>query len=140
MSLSELLVALSIFAIVAVLTIPWMLTASRALTVTRGAREIRAALNQARTLAITTRQNICFQSVAGGYRFLQGTCAGTAWAGLDTKANGTFTPASSITLSGGNPIFTPFGTASQTATITVSAAGSGSQTVTVLPSGRVTIP
>jgi prepilin-type N-terminal cleavage/methylation domain-containing protein len=138
-SLPELLVTCSIIAIMAGLTVPWIATASRAYKISRGAREIQAALNQARSLAITTRQNICFQSVSGGYRYRQGTCGGTAWVGLDTSSNGTFTPSSGATLSGGSPIFTPFGTASTTAVITVSASGK-STTVTVLPSGRVTIP
>jgi hypothetical protein len=43
-------------------------------------------------------------------------------------------------LAGGAAIFTPFGTASQTTVITVSVVGGNSTTVTVQPSGRVTIP
>ena len=140
LSLLELIVTCAILGIVTVLAVPWMLSASRAFNASRGANEIRAALNQARAVAITTRRNICFQSVAGGYSFRLDTCAGAAWVGLDTTSTGTFRPASTVTLTGGNPIFTAFGTASQTAVITVTSATGTSRTVTVLASGRVTIP
>ena len=130
--------------IVAGLTIPWMVSATRAYNATRGAREIQAALNQARTIAITTRQSICFTSVTGGYAFRQGTCAGAAWVGPDTDATGRFRQASAVTLTPVTPnvypIFTPFGTASTTGGITVTSGTGTSLTVTVLASGRVTIP
>jgi Tfp pilus assembly protein FimT len=129
-----------VIAVMATLAIPFMLTAARSLTMSRGAREMQAALLQARALAITTRQNICFQPVTGGYAYLKATCAGTPWTGPNTDAAGTFRPADNVALSGGAAIFTPFGTASQTSVITVSVVGGNSTTVTVLASGRVTIP
>jgi len=137
---SELVVTLGVIAIMAAMTIPYVLTATNSLTIGRGAREIQAALSQARALAITTRQSVCFQAVAGGFAFLQGSCAGAAWIGANTTAAGVFRPADSVTTSGGGAVFTPFGTASTTAVITVSVPGGGSTTVTVQPSGRVTIP
>ena len=136
----ELIVTVAVIAIMATLAIPFILTASRSLTMSRGAREMQAALVQARTLAITTRQNICFQPVGGGYAYLKATCAGTPWTGPNTDAAGTFRPADNVALSGGAAIFTPFGTASQVTVITVSVVGGNSTTVTVQPSGRVTIP
>src|SRR5262249_33829871 len=140
----ELIVVCAITGIVAAVSIPWMISANRAFRATHGAREIQAALNQARAIAITTRQNICFAAVTGGYAFLQGSCAGTPWVGPDTDALGRFTQASNVTLTPVTPnvfpIFTPFGTASTTGGIKVRAAPGTSQTVTVLPSGRVTIP
>lgn len=137
----ELLVLMATTAIIVTLTAPSMLGAVRAFTVNSGAREMRAVLNQARALAITTRQNICLQAVAGGYTFHQGTCAGPAWTtGPNVNGAGTFRPSGSVTLAGGNLIFTPFGTASQTTIITVSGLGGISTTVTVSPSGLVTIP
>jgi prepilin-type N-terminal cleavage/methylation domain-containing protein len=139
-TLVELVVTVAVIAVMATLAIPFMLTASRSLTMSRGAREMQAALLQARALAITTRQNICFQPVTGGYAYLKATCAGTPWTGPNTDAAGTFRPADNVALSGGAAIFTPFGTASQTSVITVSVVGGNSTTVTVLASGRVTIP
>jgi prepilin-type N-terminal cleavage/methylation domain-containing protein len=136
----ELIVTVAVIAIMATLAIPFILTASRSLTMSRGAGEMQAALLQARALAITTRQNICFQPVGGGYAYLKATCAGTPWTGPNTDAAGTFRPADNVALSGGAAIFTPFGTASQPSVITVSVVGGNSTTVTVLASGRVTIP
>jgi hypothetical protein len=124
----------------AALSIPMILTATSTFSMDRGARETQAALNQARTLAITSRQNICFQAVAGGYAFLQGSCAGAAWIGTNTTGTGLFRSADNVTMSGGGAVFTPFGTASTTAVITVSVPSGRSTTVTVQPSGRVTIP
>ena len=139
-TLVELVVVVSVIAIMAALAVPFILSASRSLTMSRGAREMQAALLQARALAITSRQNICFQPVTGGYAYLKATCAGTPWTGPNTDASGTFRPADNVTLSGGAAIFTPFGTASQTTVVTVSVVGGNSTTVTVQPSGRVTIP
>lgn len=137
----ELLATLAVIAILATLAVPWLLTSLTAFTVSHGAREMRAALNQARTLAITTRQNICVQAAAGGYQFRQGSCGGPAWIGQDTNATGVFKPSSNIVVTGPAPIFTPFGTASQTGSLSVTGyAGGTSTTVTVWPTGRVTIP
>jgi Tfp pilus assembly protein FimT len=140
-SLSELVVVCAITALVAGLSIPWTISANRAFNASRGAREIQAALNQARAVAITTRQTISFCPVTGGYAFRQGTCAGgTAWVGPDTNASGVFRQSTAVTLTGASPVFTPFGTASTTGTITVTSATGTSQTVTVRASGRITIP
>jgi len=139
-TLVELVAAIAIIGILATLVVPFVVTASRALTTSRGAREIQAALLQARALAITSRQNICFQPVTGGFQFLQGTCAGTAWTGPTVNTSGIFTQDDNVTTSGGAAVFTPFGTASTTTTITVSVPGGTPTTVTVQPSGRVTIP
>src|ERR1700675_855694 len=108
-SLVELLVLMATLAIIVTVTVPSILGIVRAFTVNSGAREMRAVLNQARALAITTRQNICLQAVAGGYTFHRGTCAGPTWTGPDTNAAGTFRPSGSgVTLAGGNPIFSQF--------------------------------
>ena len=139
-TIPELAVTIAVIAILASLTIPFILAASSALTASRGAREIQAALIQARTLALSTRQNICFQPVAGGFSFLQGSCAGAAWVGPNTDSTGLFKPADNVAMSGGGAIFTQFGTASTTAVITVTVPSGSSTTVTVQPSGRVTIP
>lgn len=139
-TLVELIVTVAVISIMATLMVPFILSASRSLTMSRGAREMQAALLQARAVAISTRQNICFQPVTGGYAYLKVTCAGTPWTGPNTDAAGTFRPADNVALSGGAAIFTPFGTASQTTVITVSVVGGNSTTVTVQPSGRVTIP
>jgi prepilin-type N-terminal cleavage/methylation domain-containing protein len=139
-TLLELLVVILVLTILAAVGIPLVLSATRALAMNGAAREIQAALLQARTLAITTRQNVCLKPVSGGFAYLTVSCTGAPWTGANTDSSGTFHLSENVTTSGGAAIFTPFGSASQTTTITVSLTGGGTTTVTVKPSGRVTIP
>ena len=139
-SLSELLVYLSVLGAMATVALPTAWTYLPAATASGGAREIRAILGQARMVAITTRQNICVQAAAGGFQLLQGTCAGVPWVGPDTNASGVIALSNDVTVSGPAPVFTAFGTASTSGTVTVYHGGINSLTVTVQPSGQVTIP
>ena len=141
-SLAELLVALAVIAIMVLTALPFLLTYLPSATVTWAARDIQSALNRSKMLAVTTRQSICFQTVSGGYQFLIGSCAGTAWTGEGTDSAGTFKSPINVTITNGgtSPIFTQFGTASQTGTITVTAPGGQSRTATVWTTGRITIP
>ena len=142
-SLSELVVVIAIIGIMGAAAVPWLLSALPGATVTWGAREIQGSLMRAKMLAMSTRQTICVKVVSGGYQFVQGGCAGTVWTGPGTDSTGTFRPSPSsftVTNSGTNPIFTPFGNASQTGALTVTAQGGGSRTVSVTASGQVTIP
>lgn len=117
------------------------LTASRARW---GAREVQTGMSRARMLAVTTRQNICIDLAGGGtgYLFRQGGCGGAAWTGDGTNGAGVFPVSTNVTLTnaGTQPVFTPFANALQTGTVTVTVAGTAPLTVTVRPSGNVTIP
>jgi type IV fimbrial biogenesis protein FimT len=141
-SLYELLITVAVIGILAFVAIPFLLTYLQSATVNWASREIQSALNRAKMLAVTTRQNICVQVVTGGYRFRTGNCAGATWRGPGTDAAGTFRLRDSVTVSntGSDPIFTPFGIASQTGTFTVNSSSGQTRTVTVLSTGRVTIP
>ncbi len=141
-SMLELLFVIAIIGIVALITTPLFLSYLQAATVRTGAAEIQSGLNRAKQFAVTTRQNICVQLVAGGYRFLQGGCGGAAWVGLGTDTTGTFRFPNNVTATnaGTSPIFTQFGTASQTGTLTVTGPGGITLTVSVSPSGRITVP
>ncbi len=139
-SISELLVCISVLGAMATIALPTAWTYLPAAAASGGAREIRAILSQARMVAITTRQNICVRTVAGGFQFLQGTCAGEAWIGPDTSATGVIALSNDVTFSGPAPVFTAFGTASTSGVVTVSHGAGTSLTVTVQPSGQVTIP
>ena len=139
-SISELLVTLSVLSAMATIALPTAWTYLPAAAASGGAREIRAILSQARMVAITTRQNICVQTVAGGFQLLQGTCVGAAWIGPDTSATGVIPLSNDVTFSGPAPVFTAFGTASTSGIVTVSHGSGTSVTVTVQPSGQVTIP
>lgn len=144
-SVAELLVVVAVVAILALIVIPLWVTYLPAATLSGAARQVQAGLNQARLLAISTRQNICVQLVPGGYQFRQNTCAGPVVlppTALGADSTGTFRPATSntFTLAGPSAIFTPFATASQTAVLTITGPQARTLTVTVLPSGQVTIP
>ena len=141
-SLSELSAAIAVMAIMALSGLPYLLTYLPSVTLTWAARDMQTALNRAKMLAVTTRQSICVQMVAGGYQFLTVNCAGTSWKGPGTDAGGTFRLPDNITASdgGSSPIFTKFGTASQTGTITVTGPGGRTRTVTVSAMGRIAIP
>ena len=139
-SISELLVCISVLGAMATIALPTAWTYLPAAAASGGAREIRAILSQARMVAITTRQNICVRTVAGGFQLLQGTCAGAAWIGPDTSATGVIALSNDVTFSGPAPVFTAFGTASTSGVVTVSHGAGTSLTVTVQPSGQVTIP
>jgi len=139
-SISELLVCISVLGAMATIALPTAWTYLPAAAASGGAREIRAILSQARMVAITTRQNICVRTVAGGFQLLQGTCAGAAWIGPDTSSTGVIALSNDVTFSGPAPVFTAFGTASTSGVVTVSHGAGTSLTVTVQPSGQVTIP
>ncbi len=139
-SMVELLVVVAVMIIMAAIALPLWSAYGPAATLTGAARQVQAGLNQARQLAIGTRQNICIQTVPrNGFRLLQGGCAGAAWTGADTDGAGTFWITGKVTIAnaGASPIFTSFGNASQTATFTLT--GQGTIAVTVCPSGRVII-
>lgn len=142
-SMAELLVVIAVIGILASIAIPSWISHLSATTLTGAARQVQGGLNQARMLALTTRQNICVRVVPpAGYQFLQGGCAGAAWTGPGTDALGTFRPWASnpVTLAGADAIFTQFGTVNQTTVLTITGPQAQTLTVTVGPSGRVTIP
>jgi type II secretion system protein H len=143
-TLAELLVVVAVIGIMAFIAVPWMLSYIPGATVNYAAREVQGSLNRAKLLAVTTRQSICVQPNSGGYRFFQNTtCTGTPWSGTGTDANGLFRLSNNITVTlsaGSNPVFSQFGAATQTGTFRVTGGTGLTQTVSVLPSGRVTIP
>ncbi len=159
-SMAELLVVIVVIGIMALIVIPTWLAYGPAATITGAARQVQTGLNQARQLAIGTRQNISVQTVLpNGFRLwapnsippgcnplgnppfvpVAGVCA---WTGASTDGAGTFRIASNVTIAnaGASPIFTSFGNASPTATFTLTGPQARTITVTVQPSGRVTIP
>src|SRR2546426_7989129 len=104
-------------------------------TANYAARELQSGLNRAKLMAVTTRQPVCVQPTASGYRFFQNTtCTGTPWSGTGTDANGVFSLANNITVAlaaGSNPIFNQFGVAVQTGTLRVTGQTGSSMTVSV---------
>lgn len=146
-SLLELLVVVAIIGILAAISIPVVAGYVRAATVRAGAQEMRTALLQAKQLAITRRQNICFQPVivgpVSGYQFRQNNCGGLGIVMPGTiDAAGTFRLQNNVTvgLVAGPPVFTPLGAAAPGGQLRVTGPGGNVMTVTVAASGRVTTP
>ena len=143
-TLPELLVVIAILGIIAFIAIPVFLSYLPGATAGYAARELQSGLNRAKLMAVTTRQPVCVQPTASGYRFFQNTtCTGTPWTGTGTDANGVFSLTNNVTVAlaaGSNPIFNQFGVAIQTGTLKVTGRTGASMTVSVQASGRVTIP
>lgn len=143
-TLAEVLVVVAIIGIMAFIATPFALTYFSGATIDYGARELQSGLNRAKLMAVTTRQPVCVQPTAGGYRFFQNTtCAGTPWSGPGTDASGVFRLANNISVAlaaGSNPVFSQFGVAVQTGTLSVTGPTGRSLTVSVQATGRVTIP
>jgi len=138
-SLPELVASAGLIGVLATVALPMGLNYLPAAQARSGAREIQAVFMQARMVAISTRQVICAQPVAGGYQYLQGGCGGVPWVGSSTNASGVVAVSNNVIASGASPLFTPFGTASVPSVVSVSY-GAQTLTVTVQPSGQVTIP
>ncbi len=139
-SAGELVLALVLTGIMVAVGTPLLIASSRGAAVNGAAREVNTGLNQAKLLAVSSRQNVCVEFGSGGYRFRLGACNGAAWIGSNTNGTGLMAILDNVTVSGNSPIFTPFGNASQSGTLTVTDNKGSTLTVTVFPSGRSTIP
>ena len=144
-TLAELVVICAVIGILATIAVPTFVNALQTMRSRGAIAEMKTGLNRAKQLAITSRQNICVQTVAGaGYRFLQGGCAGGAWIGPGTTAAGNVRLSNNVVLTNGGaaPVFTPLGTVTNGAnsTFTLAPPVGPALTVTVTPAGRITSP
>lgn len=139
-NLAELVIVTAVIGILFALGLPFFVSYWQSARVRAGAQEVRAALQQAKQLAITTRQSICVQAGTNGYQFRQGGCSGTAWIGPGTDGTGNFRLQNNVTLSGASPVFTALGAAAPGGTLTVTGPNGSTLTVTVAGAGRITIP
>jgi Tfp pilus assembly protein FimT len=142
--LAEILVVIAVIGIMAVATMPSLVTYWQASTLTAGAQELQAVLNSARQLAIRQNNSVCVERSGARVRYRLGGCTGTAFVGAGTDGNGWISLANSvqITNSTANVVFSYLGAASPAGTYTVRnpANTNQTQTVTVTASGRVKIP
>ena len=101
-TLTELVVICAVIGILSTIAIPTFMNALQTMRSRGAVAEMKTGLNRAKQLAITTRQNICVQAVAGGgYRFLLGGCAGGAWIGTGTTAAGNLILSNNVTITNG---------------------------------------
>ena len=141
-SLMELIVVIAIVGILAtmVATAFWQ-SFYQDQVLRAGAEVVSTYLQQARSLAIRTGQNICADNDGGGLHLHQGTCAGTVWVWPGTNASGFFgTPTGvSISLSAA-PVFNYLGAATPTSTYTITNTKTGAtRTITVAATGRISV-
>ena len=72
-TLPELLVVLVLIGAMASIAVPLLLSYLPSATANYAARELQSGLNRAKLMAVTSRQPVCVQPTASGYRFFQNT-------------------------------------------------------------------
>ena len=146
-SLAELLVLLAVIGIVTAFSVPMMLTYWRSATLMAGAREVVAALNSARELAIRENTNVCVTTsvlpdTSTRLQYHLGTCGAATWKGPVTDGDGNIRLDNGVTVSKetAEVIFNYLGAATQTGDYRVRRQNvTGSFIVTVVQNGRVSI-
>lgn len=102
----ELMVVIAIIGILAVVSVPTLVSYWRAATIKAAAEEMATGLSRARQLAISRNQGVCVEVVGNQYRYRLTNCGGAIWNGPGTDPNGLFTLASNVTLTTtSNPVF-----------------------------------
>ena len=141
-NIMELALVMGIVGVLTAVATPFFLSYYQASRLRVGAEEVAAFLNQGRQLGIRENAGVCVHitSTALQYR-LGSSCAGAAWVGPGTDANGNVTVPQGVTLTTtADPIFSYLGAANPGATITVTNTQTGQAlSVTVAASGRVSI-
>ncbi len=142
-SLAELLVLLAVIGILTAFSVPMMLTYWRSATLMAGAREVAAALNSARELAIRENTNVCVTTDGTRLQYHLATCGAAAWTGPVTDSVGNIRLDNGVTVLGTTDvIFNYLGAATQAGigTYTVRRQNvTGSLIVTVAQNARVSI-
>ena len=146
-SLAELIVLLAVIGIVTAFSVPMMLTYWRTSTLMAGAREVAAALNSARQLAIRENTNVCVTTsvlpdTSTRLQYHLGTCGAATWKGPVTDGDGNIRLDNGVTVSmeTANVIFNYLGAATQAGSYKVQRQNvTGRFIVTVVQNGRVSI-
>ena len=143
-TLPEVIVVVTIISIIVAIGVPTLVSYWRAARLSAGASEVRTLLNVARQEAIRRNDSVCVEYLGLRFRLRQTNCGGTALTLPGTDGNGWFTLANDIEVSGttANVVFSYLGGVATPGQYTVRDRTGTAQTttVTVLTSGRVTIP
>jgi prepilin-type N-terminal cleavage/methylation domain-containing protein len=148
-TLAELMVVVAILGILAVLAAPTLFSYIQTSALQAGARELATAINLGRQLAIARNTTVCVEVTGTNIQLRTGLpllppCLGTIWTGPATDSTGLIKVSDPRTLrisTTANAVFTNLGAASTPGTYTVTnPVDDKTQTVTVAPSGRVSIP
>jgi len=154
-TLAELLTVVAVIAVLTAVGTPVFLSYWQSAALTAGAQELAAVLNRGRQLALTQNTPVCvrYNEVDPGtgvpsrrIRFRMNGCPGTpgstVWTGSGTDGNGFVPLANQVTVSASTAsvLFNHLGAATTAGAYTVQNPTNGrTMTVTVAPSGRVTI-
>lgn len=141
-SFIELIITVGMILVVATLAMPSFLNYYRSARVRAGAQTLSAYLNQGRQLAIKSNRPVCVTHTTSTLQFRSTNCGGAAIsvAGLTSSSSSIRMPENISLTSTASPIFGQFGNATTGATYTVADPTGRTLTVTVTPSGRITIP
>jgi Tfp pilus assembly protein FimT len=145
---AELILVTAIVAVLSAISTPTLWTYLRSATLRAGAEELVALLNGARQLAIRSNTTVCVTNDGARAQYRVGSCAGAAWTGAGTDAEGNIRLANQLRVSGADHLcFNPLGAGSATpapctpnGTLTVaSSAGGPTLSVIMATTGRVRI-
>ena len=140
-SATELIVTVGVIGILMAASTPFFLSYLRTSVLRGGAEEMAAVLNRARQIAIRDNTSMCVTNDGTRVQFRIATCGGTIWTGPGTDTTGFIRLANSVTVaSAQNIVFTYMGTATTSATYTVTNPRDGhTMRVAVTAAGRVSI-
>lgn len=142
-SLVELVITVAIILIVSALTAPSLLNYYRSARVRAAADAVSAYLNEGRQQAIKRNSPVCIANTTATIQYRQTNCTGTVLSvtGLTGPSGNVRLPENINLSSTESAIFGSLGNASPGATYTVTDTVSNrTLTITVAPSGRVSIP
>jgi prepilin-type N-terminal cleavage/methylation domain-containing protein len=145
-TLAELMVTLSVIALVALAGTPYFIGYWQTAKLRGGAEELATVLNRARQLAIRNNTFVCVQRQAGTnrVRFLVGNsgCTGTTFVGAGTRSTGDIDLNDNVDVSAqtASVVFNYLGAATTPGTYTVrNPSNNRTLSVVVAASGRVSI-
>jgi Tfp pilus assembly protein FimT len=140
--LAELIVAVGVAGLLAVLVGPTLLSYTRTSALQAVARELAAAINLGRQLAITHNTTVCVEASGASIRLRRGGCGGAVWIGPGTDAGGAIRmsePSFLITATA-DVVFSDLGAASPAGTYTVTnRVTGGTRAVVVAATGRISV-
>ena len=144
--LTELMITVSVVAVLAALGYPYFSTFLRASRVKAGAQELSAIINGARSLAIARNTPVCMILNANQARYMLNVTpacgGGVLYTGPMTRADGTIPLTNALQISGttANVVFSNLGAANPAGTYTVlDPATNQTRNVVVAASGRVSV-
>ena len=142
-TLAELMAAMAVAGLVAVLVAPSLVSYARTSALQAVARELAAAINLGRQIAITHNTAVCVEAGGASIRLRRGGCGGAVWTGPGTDAGGgiRISEAGSFVISTtANVVFSDLGAASPAGTYTVTNRANGAtRAVVVAATGRISV-